>query len=542
MSAASCEGVVLRDRTMFDSRWFRIAALTLVVLAGCRDVKDTPPANQEGERLDEDLTVYQVQSDDVPSGAEIVLRGVVVTAVDTFGDSSGSFWVQEPAGGPRSGVLVFDSRLKEVLNVGDLVDIENGVKKEHAHSTDKNGTVTEVIPAASGESLKITRQGAVGGSLKPQLIDVSELATPEKAEAWEGVLVQVANARLLDPVTCVQSSGNCEMAADKTWKKTRLTGPLEIQTSLAALPEAAGANSCLTNVTGIVDYFFTFKILPRSEGDIVIAESDTCLPAENSEEACGDNVDNDKNGQIDCADVACQASAARCAPSIVKIQNGEFPVGTKIQLRGVVVTARSADGKTVWIQDPKAEAGPQNGLALFSSTKLAAEVTIGTVLDVRGTLDEFDHKNDAGGETLTQLKSLTIENVQPGAGEVRIARPPSIAEARSEVWEGVLVEFEQVEVIELVENDAKKFVIGLDGVNLQVDDDIVKLETRPGVGAVLHIVGVMHFNSFAPHNKVTLIARDIQGAIPPTDPVPPAPPTDPNSPEPPTDPIPLPLP
>ena len=59
------------------------------------------------------------------SCVKLNLKGVVVTAIDTFGGKTGDFWVQEPDGGPFSGIQVFGAPLDQVaaLQIGDIVDI-----------------------------------------------------------------------------------------------------------------------------------------------------------------------------------------------------------------------------------------------------------------------------------------------------------------------------------------------------------------------------------------------------------------------------------
>jgi predicted extracellular nuclease len=482
----------------------------LVLLAGCRQVDESDLSGKGEGRLEDDVPIYQVQSEEIESGAKVNLRGVVVTAIDTFGDKTGAFWVQEPEGGPFSGVQVFaKADVSAELTVGDIIDLEGGIKKEQGLPEDE-GTVTEIVQPQGGK-LKVKLVGS-GEAPEPVWIDLLAVAADDElAEQWESVLVRVSPARIVDGFTCITSKGECP---DDSHQRSRITGPLDIQTSLTAMPEGTGKDTCFQSITGVFDYFFTYKILPRGEQDFVASpantESEVCLPLEASEEACSDEVDNDKNGQIDCADVACQNATAKCAPSIAKLQQGELPVGKPVELKGLVVTARSKNGKTVWLQDPKAPAGPFNGLSVFQGNALSKEIAPGAIVDVKGTYEEFDFENDAPeGQSLSQLaKPLTFTNIQSG-GEIRVSRPASLAEAVTEPWEGVLVELEQVEVVAAAAEGAK-LIIRSGDTELQVDEDIVKPEASFAVGQKLRIVGLMTFNSFAPNNKVTIVAQEMQ--------------------------------
>src|SRR5262249_38652340 len=71
------------------------------------------------------VSIQDVQSDAMPPGTPVELHGVVVTAIDTFGGKTGDLWVEEPSGGPFSGIHVFGAPVAQVANlaVGDIVDI-----------------------------------------------------------------------------------------------------------------------------------------------------------------------------------------------------------------------------------------------------------------------------------------------------------------------------------------------------------------------------------------------------------------------------------
>src|SRR5215212_7740832 len=93
----------------------RITTLALLglglSLGACRgDGGDDNGVDPDGPPMDTGsgvVTIKDVQSDTMMVGTVVKLKGVVVTAVDMFGTSLGDLFIQDPAGGPFSGVKVF---------------------------------------------------------------------------------------------------------------------------------------------------------------------------------------------------------------------------------------------------------------------------------------------------------------------------------------------------------------------------------------------------------------------------------------------------
>ena len=104
--------------------------------AAARDSNNNTDGNTggDGSRLRRPVTIQEVQNDAMPPGTPVTLHGVVVTAIDNFGAKIGDIWVEEPEGGPFSGVHVFGAASTDVaaLAVGDIVDITGAVKDEFA--------------------------------------------------------------------------------------------------------------------------------------------------------------------------------------------------------------------------------------------------------------------------------------------------------------------------------------------------------------------------------------------------------------------------
>src|ERR1041384_2855990 len=129
------------------------AWLALSIVA-CRGAYHDPgvegPGSDGGPRV---YRVQEVQSDTMPAGAAVEVHGAVVTAIDSFGNRVGDFWIQDPDGGPYSGVHVFGAPLSQVadLSPGDVVAIVGAIKSEFAISGDASRrSVTELQAPMGG--------------------------------------------------------------------------------------------------------------------------------------------------------------------------------------------------------------------------------------------------------------------------------------------------------------------------------------------------------------------------------------------------------
>ena len=137
------------------------------------------------------------------------------------------------------------------------------------------------------------------------------------------------------------------------------------------------------------------------------------------------------------------------------IQRDSMPVGTAVELHGVVVTAIDAFGaKTgdIWVEEP--EGGAFSGIHIFGAP--SAQVTplaLGDIIDVTGAVkDEFALSTDTSGRTVTELKAAMggmITLNKTGSGTVPAPQvvdalaigqmPATMRDAEWEKWEGVLI-------------------------------------------------------------------------------------------------------
>lgn len=453
----------------------RITTLALLglglSLAACRgndnngddDPGPQPDAPNPDSSMPTELRVQDVQAASMAEGTAVTLKGVVVTAIDAFGSRTGDLWVQDPAGGPFSGIKVFGAPVEQLamLVPGDLIDIGGAQKDEFAINGDTSGrAVTELKPAATG-TMTLTKKGT-GTVPAPVTVDAVAIAAMDKAgreaewEKWEGVLITVVKAR---QIAALRSFG--DMAVDQT--EFRITGIARVQSSLVGLPASNAFGVCYDRITGIGDYAFNDLVIPRSADDLRDAGAD-CRPF---------------------------------ATSVVDVQSATNPELTS--LTNVFITARSKDGKSIWVADSLAGA-VNNGVFVFTNTALAATFAIGAKVNVQGLVEEFDTAPSGMqpmGERVTEVTGGTPVLVEaPGATlptpVVVSAATLSDIGAGGEAYEGVLVQAATVKVT-AVQANGKIELTANGGTKLIMDDDSFSPTDAPTVGTCYaSVTGVMH--------------------------------------------------
>jgi predicted extracellular nuclease len=481
---------------------------SLAATAACRGGGDD--GDDDGNNPDAssgDITIQEIQNDAMPVGTAVNVRGVVVTAVDNYGPRKGNFYVGEPEGGAYSGVLVYGASVDVVaqLAVGDVVDISGAAKDEFGLDTD-DATVTELGPIESG-SMIVTETGTTTPPA-PTVIDALAIGRMETAareaeyEKYEGVLVTVNNISVTSEIRPVSSS-----EPDPMFVAFRITGVLEVDSSLAEIPYSATTppapfvtgGDCLASITGMGDYFFNYKVLPRATSDIMLGGSG--CPAAEAPGTCADGIDNDANGFLDCADRGCAAEpTCTTDTTVVMIQTGAATGGVRVN--DVVVTGRKIfpdDIQGFWVQDA-AQAAANNGVFVFTAT--ATPPMIGEVVDVTGTVTEFDFGNPPMGDRLTQLTNVTVTPVagSPVTPVPLTGVPVSTLNqigAAGEPYESVYVQLSNMRVMSHPGNDRLLITNGTD--TIVVDDDAYNyaMATYPATTTCFGTIsGIMTTNIF----------------------------------------------
>lgn len=194
------------------------------------------------------LTVYDLQDPSRPGypglDQPVRLANVVVSAVAP----SGNFWVQEQAGGPYSGVLIYKPAAVPPtgVQVGDRVSL--------------SGSLTEFFDLT--EVVLSTLDTAVPGTPPaPITVAATDLANGSPAaEQWEGVLVRVDGVRVLDDMP----------DAPDDFGEWVVTGGLRIDDMIFAMEPRPAVGTTFTAIIGVHNYGFeNFKIEPRSAADFV---------------------------------------------------------------------------------------------------------------------------------------------------------------------------------------------------------------------------------------------------------------------------------
>ena len=485
---------------------------------GDDDGGDNPGTDGGGEGGD---TIFDIQSDSMPPGTAVTVNGVVVTAIDNYGDRRGGIYVQEPEGGAFSGVFVYLSGTEAAdLAVGDLVDLSGFVKDEFAwqggcEGQENEGSLTELSPG-EGVTPMVAKVGD-GTVPAPEVLTPWELAaSPEEAEKWEGVLVTFEGARVLSPPSG-EKDDQMEMF---------VTGPYRVQSSLTELTDTIAEGDCYTSITGIGDFFFDYKVLPRSAADLVAGADGDCLQAENTLELCGNDSDDDHSGQGDCADFGCQDVVESCtvATSIADIQGGQVAENSRVELENVVVIGRSFNGKRIWVSDDVDTSGPETGVYVFqpnSAEKFGDTVIQGRSVTLSANVDEL--YSGCAENALTELTFVVDpgEVVGTGSGsgpaaQIGVPLATLASDSEGEAYEGTLVKIEKVSVKKIDQNETfnLEFTVTNGTTDLVVDDDIFRY-VAVAEGQCLNITGIMHYNTFdnsqdgglAPH--ITILPRKL---------------------------------
>ena len=409
------------------------------------------------------VKIQQVQDDTMAPGTAVALHDVVVTAIDNFGAKVGDIWVEEKEGGKRSGVHVFKAALSDVamLNVGDEIDLKGAIKSEFAltgSNADPTGrTVTELEPA-SGGMITITKLGS-STTITPDKVDALAIgqmydstmsatgggtAFSNAWEDWEGVLIELDNVSAQGAAKAFGST--TPTPADSY--SLGITGVAKMEGTMTDITMSnISRTTCFAQVTGVVDYFYDYLVLPRSSSDFATGGSG--CPA--AESVCGDSIDNDGNGFTDCADNGCIINTASCrmATTIAAIDaaadanpaSPTLPTGG-ISLTNACVTA--VNGTDIYVAANSGPGAADGGLYVFGGgATLPTGVAANTTVDIIGTVAPFKAKSSTAPEGLVELSQLQITKdaaaCAPLAGVTGLTAAQMTADATGHKWIGSLV-------------------------------------------------------------------------------------------------------
>jgi hypothetical protein len=405
------------------------------------------------------VTIQQVQDPSMAPGTAVNLQNVVVTAVDTFGTRVGDFWVEEPGGGPFSGVLIFPpaAALTTVAGLvpGDIVTITGGEKDEFAltgSSADTTGRTDTEVEQITGGKMTITTSGTgtVPAASMVDLLAIGKLYDPSQADTngggsafnaawqmWEGVLITATNVDAFSAPKAFGSGG-----ADQF--DLQISGDAKLEGSLTDITQSGIAvDTCLGTLTGVVDYFYDFLIYPRTASDFSTGGTGCVFEnAQNGSAYCTDGIDNDGNGFTDCADLGCEvgtyaylgtscvgtgATTCGCSANAMIGQGAaalQAVTGTNkpaMVMNSVVVNAVGKSG--FWVADNAVAAAGHGGF-VYTDSAPPASVVIGATLTVQGLGEQYG----SGAQTEPELEDPTIIGT-PTTGATLTALPVATATA-----------------------------------------------------------------------------------------------------------------
>lgn len=403
-----------------------IASLALAVALGACREDDEDITGDSGSAADQgvteggtqdggggtatETTIYKITKGEVKEGAKVILKTVVVSAVDGFGKYKGDVYVQEKAGGKNSAIKLFnptrrDGKKVNELKVGDEVKVEGTVKywAPKTGFTDKKCTKKTHIKELDKASLTFIKSGTAP---TPVVVTVKDLQDCTIAEEYEHVLVtwnKVAVTKL-------------EKKTDYT--AVKVTGNGELGDDIAATDKLT-VGGCY-NFTGVVVYFYAYRLHPRSAADMTTATG--CPTAK---------------------------------PFTIKqIQDAKDPLhpkeGALVKVKGVVtavdqITNSNSQYGGFWIQDETAT-GPFNGIYVFYSWTAKSDAAkipqLDDKVEVSATYKEYYSLSELTDATFTKNGKVTtsIAPIKVKADDVKTKA------TTAEGYEGMLVELSGITV------------------------------------------------------------------------------------------------
>lgn len=362
-------------------------------------------------------TIFKITSGEVGEGTAVVLNDVIITAVDGYGQYTGDVYIQDPQGGPGSGLKLYrpergDGGEIGELKPGDRVKVE-GVVKYYTYSEGFNDSYhpDKVHIKELDQGNKITKLGP-GEPPAPADVTVDELTKDPTAEGWEHVLVRVQDVKVTEE-------------SDPQYGDYEVSGGLSVAEDL--FPHAPSLGQCFS-LTGISMYWFRYKLHPRSEADI---QTSTNCPVPS---------------QSTIKDIQDETSANHPAD------------GAEVTVTGVITAvdgnpSSSGNYTGFWIQEEAG--GPYSGIYVYHTwnDSAATKPAVGEKIELTGTYKEHYDLSELTGASWTSLGQGTM----PQPADVNAA---DVADngSQAEQYEGVLIRVQSLTVDEVLTDSKGKNV------------------------------------------------------------------------------------
>ncbi|HEY8375588.1 MAG TPA: hypothetical protein VIK91_03825 [Nannocystis sp.] len=192
------------------------------------------------------VTIYDIQQGKVPPQTVVTVENVVVTSPLTFkGDG---FFVQDPMGGPYSGIYVYINQNPDMLapKPGDVVTITGLYTEYYDASQISAGKAGDIV------------LGGTDTVPDPIVVAPADLVDPATAEPYEGVLVRV------EDVTVATAADN--------FGEWTIDAGLHVDDLFFAAADWPKPNpgDTFSSITAPLHYSFeNYKLVPRTAADLV---------------------------------------------------------------------------------------------------------------------------------------------------------------------------------------------------------------------------------------------------------------------------------
>ena len=185
--------------------------------------------------------IYAIQQGEYNLGDLIILKGVIATTGLT--SSKNGFYVQEPAGGPYSGIFVsLKNNVGVAVAPGDVLNI-TGTYAENSELS--------VLSVLNFENIEKTGVAPVPA---PAFVTSAEVGNGAKSEQYEGVLIKIQGATV-----SAAADGMGEFIVD---------GVLRVDDQFFAAKPTLG--TIYSEITGLLNFTnANFKLEPRKASDLV---------------------------------------------------------------------------------------------------------------------------------------------------------------------------------------------------------------------------------------------------------------------------------
>lgn len=266
-----------------------LAALAAPLLVGCSGTGDggtgDAPAEIEPNEYGSGQRVAEVVGpatwlDDAdtasdscssPANRGVHVSGATVVAIDRFdetGDGArGNFYVQDTRQTPTpyGGVTVFDPSFSPPdlrLQENDVADI-SGILSEFLGPVSGKFGFCRTLPEIGGTmTFRFDGQG-----LPPTTIPLADLKAYETARPWLGMLVRVEGLTLAKAATNSSGRYTAEIDVGGGIQQADVPKLSNDLFDLEAEGPPLGEGTSFKAVTGIVTYFYGFKLAPRMAAD-----------------------------------------------------------------------------------------------------------------------------------------------------------------------------------------------------------------------------------------------------------------------------------